>query len=86
MIEQIQPTGGPTLTAGAVMRLADSVKGPVFLPGDPGYAEEAEGFDRPHPHTSPTPVIMRPGVPRWLAGPGHWAVYPPSTGSATPVT
>ncbi|MEV4399175.1 FAD-binding oxidoreductase [Nonomuraea sp. NPDC049607] len=46
MIEQTEPTGAPILTAGAVTRLADSVKGPVFLPGDPGYAEEAEGFDR----------------------------------------
>lgn len=45
MIEQIQQAGGSDLSAGAVRRLADDIEGPVFLPGDPGYAEESEGFD-----------------------------------------
>ncbi|MFI7420437.1 hypothetical protein [Nonomuraea sp. NPDC049684] len=62
MIQQIQPTGAPAPAAGAVTRLAGDVKGPVFLPGDPGYAEEAEGFDRS--------VVHHPAVIVGAAGAG----------------
>ncbi|WP_225858760.1 FAD-binding oxidoreductase [Streptomyces albicerus] len=34
------------VSPGSVRRLGERLAGPVFVPGDPGYAEEAEAFDR----------------------------------------
>ncbi|WP_344571411.1 FAD-binding oxidoreductase [Streptomyces fulvorobeus] len=41
---------GPALPPGAVRRLAEDVRGPVLLPGDPEYAEHVDGFDRAVEH------------------------------------
>ncbi|WP_205855881.1 FAD-binding oxidoreductase, partial [Phytoactinopolyspora endophytica] len=45
MNERTSPASAAELL-GAIRELAESLDGLVFLPGDTGYTEEAEGFDR----------------------------------------
>ncbi|MER5307677.1 FAD-binding oxidoreductase [Streptomyces sp. NPDC002773] len=49
-MSKLNPANGPALPPGAVRRLAEDVKGPVLLPGDPEYHEHVDGFDRAVEH------------------------------------
>ncbi|MER7487031.1 FAD-binding oxidoreductase [Streptomyces sp. NPDC126497] len=49
-MSELNPANKTTPSQESLRQLTEDVRGPVFLPGEPGYAEHIDGFDRAVEH------------------------------------